>query len=351
VSGEERSRSVRERVGEAAVTRRRALAGVGGVGAIGAGKAVDNVLVGYGVLVGENLVTQDLAALADERLDPSLGDSPLPDGHRAAVEDGTLSVTGGDGTVASLSLPADPADGAAVDDELGFDDGPVEQLVADLSDLLVGNYEYAFAKREPFFERVDAAESRPYTTGALRGPYYDDADPETIREFVDAAPERPRAVLSGLVGAFREHSSYDVARYVAGSVEDNVLFGSVDLRRHFRTPADFDAVREDDGTGMFCWEFTNRSLEALHAVPAWRQRRPAVGLKVLDERHKHVYTGVGSVVREGGDGGTVGDLVVPVTFVDYTHSTLYDDFHLTGLLGEGVEAYNERHRATDVYWP
>jgi len=345
VSGEEGSPSVRERVGEVEITRRRMLAGAGGVGALGAGKAADNVLIGYGVVVGTNLVTQDLASLVDERLDPSLGDSPLPDGHRLAVDDGTLFVMDGDAVAATVSLPADSAEGAAVDDELGFADGPVEQLVADLSDIRRGNYEYAFSKRDPFFERVDSAEPRAYTTGALRGPYYDDADPETIRAFADADPARPRAVLSALVGAFREHSSYDVARYVAGSVEDNVLFGSVDLRQHFRTPADFDAVREDDGTGMFCWEFTNRSLEALHAVPAWRQRRPAVGLKVIDERHKHVYTGVGSVVREDGD------LVIAVTFVDYTHSTLYDDFYATGLLGEGVEAYNERHRATDVYWP
>ncbi|WP_135822686.1 hypothetical protein [Halostella litorea] len=345
MSGEDETPSVRERIGEVEVTRRQALAGAGGVGALGAGKAADNVLIGYGVVVGENLVTQDLAALVDERLDPSLGDSPLPGGYRGAVDDGTLFVLDGDETAASVALPADPSEGAAVDDELGFGEAPVEQLVADLSDLLDGNYEYAFSKRDPFFERVDAAEPRPFTAGALRGPYYDDADPETVRAFADADPARPRAVLSGLVDAFREHSSYDVARYVAGSIEDNVLFGSVDLRQHFRTPADFDAVREDDGTGMFCWEFTNRSLEALHAVPAWRQRRPAVGLKMLDERHKHVYTGVGSVVREDGD------LVIPVTFVDYTHSTLYDDFYVTGLLGEGVEAYNERHRATDVYWP
>ncbi|WP_121821451.1 hypothetical protein [Halostella salina] len=345
MSGEEESRSVRDRVGDVEITRRRLLAGAGGVGALGAGKAVDNVLIGYGVVVGTNLVTQDLAALVDERLDPSLGDSPLPDGHRLAVDDATLFVMDGDEVAASVALPADPSEGAAVDDELGFADGPVEQLVADLSDIRRGNYEYAFSKRDPFFERVDAAEPRAYTTGALRGPYYDDVDPETIRAFADVDPTRPREVLRGLVDAFREHSSYDVARYVAGSIEDNVLFGTVDLRQHFRTPANFDAVREDDGTGMFCWEFTNRSLEALHAVPAWGQRRPAVGLKVIDERHKHVYTGVGSVVREDGD------LVIPVTFVDYTHSTLYDDFYMTGLLGEGVEAYNERHRATDVYWP
>jgi hypothetical protein len=340
------STSLRERAGEVEITRRQALGLGGGAAALGGGKAVDNVLIGYGVLVGENLVSQDLAAVAAERLDASLGDSPLPDGHRAAVRGERLGVVDGDDElVAAVSLPSDSNDAAAVDDELGFAGGPVEELVRDLSAIRRGEYEFAFSKRDGFFDRIDAAESRAFTTGALRGPYYADEDPETIQAFADADPTRPRAVLDGLVGGFREYSSYDVPRYLAGSVEDNVLLGAVDLRQHFRTEADFDAVREDDGTGMFCWEFVNRSLEALHAVPAQRQRRPAVGLKVVDDRHKHVYTGVASVVREDGD------LVIPATFVDYTHSTLYDDFALTGVLGEGVEAYNERHRATDIYWP
>jgi hypothetical protein len=337
--------SLRERAGGVELTRRRAL-GLGGAAALGGAKAVDNVLIGYGAVVGENLTTQDLAAVAAERLDASLGDSPLPDGHRAAVRGKTLGVLDGGGeTVATVSLPGDPEEGASVDERLGFAGGPVEELVADLSAIRRGEYEFAFSKRDPFFERVDAADSRAFATGALRGPYYADEDPETIRAFADADPTRPRAVIAGLVEGFREHSSYDVPRYLAGSVEDNILFGAVDLRQHFRTEADFDAVRENDGTGMFCWEFVNRSLEALHAVPAQGQRRPVVGLKVVDDRHKHVYTGIASVVREDGD------LAIPATFVDYTHSTLYDDFHLTGLLGEGVEAYNERHRATEVYWP
>ena len=347
-SGESDDRSARERVGDVELTRRNALAAIGGGAALGGGKAVDNVLLGYGVLVGENLRTQDLAAVAGERIDATLRDSALPDGYRAAVGDDSLSVVdpGGE-TAATVSLPGDPDDGAAVDADLGFETGAVEQLVRDLSDLRAGEHEFAFSGVEEYFDRVDAADARPFTTGALRGPHYADADPETVEAFADADPTRPRALLDGLVAAFREYSSYDVPRYLAGSVEDNLLFGAVDLRQHFQTPADFDAVREDDGTGMFCWEFANRSLEALHAVPAHRQRRPVVGMKVHDERHKHMYTGVASAVREGGEDGV---LVIPATFVDYTHSTLYDDFHLTGVLGEGVEAYDERHRATEIYW-
>ncbi|PSQ13711.1 hypothetical protein BRD02_11795 [Halobacteriales archaeon QS_8_69_73] len=43
-----------------------------------------------------------------------------------------------------------------------------------------------------------------------------------------------------------------------------------------------------------------------------------------------------------------GDLVVPMTFVDYTHSTLYDDFGVTSVAGPGLAAYDDRHRATHV---
>ena len=88
-----------------------------------------------------------------------------------------------------------------------------------------------------------------------------------------------------------------------------------------------------------------------------------MGAVVTDARHKHVYTGLATVVREGaygGDGGAGGggsggeraggDLVVPMTFLDYMHSTQYDDLHLRGVLGEGVNAYDRRHRTDDVYW-
>jgi hypothetical protein len=84
-----------------------------------------------------------------------------------------------------------------------------------------------------------------------------------------------------------------------------------------------------------------------------------MGAVVTDARHKHVYTGLATVVREdeggadggeGGDENAAGDLVVPMTFLDYMHSTQYDDLHLRGVLGEGVNAYDRRHRTDDVYW-
>lgn len=39
-----------------------------------------------------------------------------------------------------------------------------------------------------------------------------------------------------------------------------------------------------------------------------------------------------------------------MTFIDYTHTTLYDDFNLTSLMGEGFDAYNDRHRADEMFW-
>jgi hypothetical protein len=42
--------------------------------------------------------------------------------------------------------------------------------------------------------------------------------------------------------------------------------------------------------------------------------------------------------------------VVPIAFLDYTHSTLYDDLNLRGVMGEGLEAYNSRHRARELTW-
>lgn len=63
-----------------------------------------------------------------------------------------------------------------------------------------------------------------------------------------------------------------------------------------------------------------------------------------DWRHKHVYNGLASVVRDEDE------LRVPVTFLDYTYSTLYDDLRVRRIAGEGLCAYDRGHRADEVYW-
>lgn len=327
------------------MNRRDALKAIGGGAlALGAGKAVDNVLVGYGVLVGTNLRDQDLAAVVGERLEPATAWDAALDAHRLQRRGDRLRVlTPGGGVAADLSLSgATPSEAAAVDADLGLPGGPCEEVVADCRALRDGEFSFAFSEFEAFFDRLDGSQPRPYTADLLRGRRT--ADPESVVAFTGADPADPRETLVELAEAFRQEVYYDVARYAAGSVQDNVLMKAVDLRQQFRSDVSFDGLADDAAEGMFCYEFTNRSIEAVQAVPAYEQAVPVLGGGVVDDRHKHVYTAVGSAMREDGD------LVVPVTFVDYTHTTMYDDFDLRGILGDGFEAYNERHRATDVFW-
>lgn len=340
--------------------RRRALKllGIAGVGA-GAARAVDNVLLGYGGVTGTNLREQDLEPLLTANVEPRRW-SYAADGGRLSLDGGTLAVAGPGGETA-LDVPTASPDAAADADGLHDLPGtPAAEVVADLGAIDAGDARFTFHDPAGFFDRVtaDRARHRPYTVDALRGAGIRAVDPATVREFADADPADPRAVVEGLVGGFRRHAYYDVPRYTAGAIKYNVLFGAYDPRQHFEEPVDFESLlASDDETGMFCNEFTDRSLEALHAVPAPAQSVPVAGLSVADWRHKHVYTGITSVLRRPGGGrGAAGaendgrDLEVATTFVDYTHTTLYDDFHARGLLGEGLDAYNRRHRADSVSW-
>jgi hypothetical protein len=331
------------------VTRRRVLAGVLGVGAA---KAADNVLVGYGILTGTNLLEQDLQALTTERLRPSPFTTTVDD-TRLSLERGVLDV----GADAHALRPLPPKEARAIDREHGFvtrdDRGPVEELAADWAAITAdpARVEVRPQQSGAFFETIADADTRPYTVTALRGSQFEPATPETVRAFADVPaadekvdPSDPQDVVHGLKRGFNVRTSYDGLRYVAGSVEDNVIMGTADLREHFEEPVTFDALLEQRDAGMFCYEFVFRSIDALHAVPAFDQTAPVFGGIVTDTRHKHVYTAIASAYRDGDT------LVVPLTFVDYTHSTLYDDYAADLVLGEGLEAYNSRHRATDMYW-
>lgn len=335
--------SVTSKVADRDLTRRQMLTLLGGGGVVlGGGKAADNVLLGYGVVVGTNLRDQNLAAVAGERLGPSSFETTVS-GRRIRLREREIRVRDGNGWRA-VPLSASPSEAANADAELELDGQPLEQLVRDIAAVKEGEFRFEFVEYEDFFRRARTAEPRPFTVEALRGDRFQRVDPATIESFAGATPKRPKAVIEGLVRGFRDHTYYDIPRYLAGSVEDNVLFGTVDLRKYFKTPTEYDAIESGETAGMFCYEFTWRSIEALHAAPARRQRTPVMGAMVYDERHKHVYTGVASALRENGE------LVVLMTFVDYTHTTLYDDLHLRWLLGEGLAAYDRRHRATEIYW-
>lgn len=325
--------------------RRGALKLLGGsLAALGAGKAVDNVLIGYGILTGTNLVDADLQAVAREGFPPDTGATSTAQATLRR-EGETLTMTAPKDTdrrVLDLRSAA-PEEARAVDERFGLPEGPVEEVVTDVQDLTRGNVTFAFSDTPTFFERLRRGSTRPHTVGLARGQTAK-GDPAVVRDFTAADPRDPAAVVTGLKEGFRTYAGYDLERYAAGSVQDNVLFRAVDLRARFREPVDFRTVMENDDVGMFCYEFTDRSIEALHAVPAPAQTAPVAAVPVGDRRHKHVYTGIASAIRINGD------LVIPMTFVDYTHSTLYDDLNLRGLLGEGLEAYDRRHRATEVRW-
>ena len=305
--------------------------------------AVDNVLLGYGTLLGTNLVDQAasgaLARIADADLRPGRGTRYGLEGAAVTLRGDAVQVEASE--VGDVLRPAAGLDaGWAADAGLP---GPLAGLVADLGALAREEHTFEFYGVDGFFDRVAGATHRPLATDAIRR--WPATEPALVGEFVEADPAEPRSVLSGLVDGCRTHTHYDASRYVAGSIQDNVIFGAADLRAPFQDPVDFGSLlASDDKVGLFCYEFTHRSLEALHAVPAMEQTVPVAGARVWDQRHKHVYTAVASVVRDDGD------LVVPMTFVDYTHTTLYHDARLRGLLGEGFEAFNPRHRATVVHW-
>ena len=325
-------------------TRREAVAGASGLlTGVGAFRAIDNVLLGYGETgTGTNIVEQDLAHLLTAT--HSLTYDEHIAGHPVRLRDGAVIVSTASGD-RRLALAEDARPEARdLDADLGLD-GRLAALYADVRAFRAGNVRFSFSQPAPFFDRLRDAAVRPDFVASVRGRGDRTVDPAVVERFAGADPARPARVADALVEAFRERASYDVQRYAAGSIEDNVIFGAADLRTRFEDDVSYEAMlSSEDATGLFCWEFAFRSMEAFHAVAPWAQRVPVAAAYVRDARHKHAYTGVASAVRDDGD------LVVPMTFVDYTHSTLYDDFNVTGLTGRGLAAYDDRHRVTHVYW-
>ena len=335
---------LRDEDGEIRVSRREALAYAGGAGVgLGGWKALHNVVLGYGVVAGTNIRDQNTAALVDQHFEVRSGVTAVS-GYEVWSDGDSVGVYADSERLDGVTIEDDPAAAERVDTAYGLDGSPIAQLQSDMAALASGEVSYEFAQTSDFLERVASAEPRPFTVDALRGPVFDSPDAEFVGEFADVDPRDAGGLIQGLTDGFREYSYYDIPRYAAGSVEDNILLGAVDLRKYFESPTDFHALANGENSGLFCTELVNRSVEAFHAVPATEQSPPIVAGCVYDQRHKHSYTILASAIRDDGE------LVIPATFVDYTHSTLYDDLHLRWLLGEGVEAYNDRHRVTEIFW-
>lgn len=330
-----------ERSSERAVesSRRRFLTLLGS-GAVGAGALrVLYELVGYGTVSGTNITEQDVGSLVRESLDPSAfkrayGDRTLAfDGERVHLRDGagaTLTTV----PVFEVDPKTAATQGAAYD--LGR---PLGRLATDLTALSDGAVTVDVSGYEAFFERVRSAESRPLAVAALRGDVRQQK-PAAIRAFADSDPADPEALVTGLAKGFGDNTHFDTTRYVVGNLQEHVLRDAVTLRSHLEGPRDFTRIR--DGVGFYCWEYAVRSVEAFHAIAPHRQTTPVFGAFVHDRRHNHMYTALGSVVREEGN------LHLPMTLLDYSHATMYDNTGLRVALGPGIDAYDSRHRASAI---
>ena len=326
------------------ITRRRMVLGGGAsIAALGGGRALYNTTLGYGQLgMGTNLLEQDLRPLLTERLFPTYDERI--EGTRVRFDGSALVVD--EAETARFETEEGTADAAELDESFGLD-GRLEALFADLSSVRRGEFSFEFHRPDAFiqrFEEHDRSDGRAEIATAIRGNRDRTVDPTLIEEFAGVDPASVAPLVEGLVEGFREHTNYDVPRYLAGSIEDNVIFGAADLRRHFEEDVGFEALLEADGTGIFCWELVFRSIEAFQSVPPVEQSIPVAACYVSDSRHKHAYTGLLGAIREDGE------LRFPMTFVDYTHTTLYDDVRLTAVLGEGLAAYDDGHRADEIYW-
>jgi hypothetical protein len=311
----------------------------GGVLAASAAR-VGYEVTGYGTVSGTNLTEQELEPLARETLRATEFDLPVQDGH-LRFDGQMLAYAHGGQTQTSVEVQETTPDAAAeTGDEYGVA-APFRELTADIDALAAGEVRFEFSSNEAFFERIDEATPRPFTVAALRGDRFGDPDPETLQEFAGCGPEDPAALVEGLATGFRDNAHFDVERWIVFNVEDHVLLNTLQIKEYVSEQTGFEELVEGS-TGLYCWEYARRSLAAFHAAHPHNQSPPVFGAVVTDDRHNHMFTGIASAVRDGGD------LVLPMTFVDYSHSTMYDSYGLQWALGSGVDAYSTQHRATEI---
>ena len=307
-----------------AFIRRGALGGF----TLGIAKALHNTTIGYGQFgIGDNLQTADIEQVAKadmpalEWRERTIGDQPVrltPSGIRYQR----------DGRWPRIDEDAPPI---------------VHEFQRDLTAIHADEFTFAFSGIDSFFDTVETADVRPAMVTFLRNSMT--ADPSLVETVTGVSPTRPQPLLTAFVELFRDRSRYDVPRYVAGSIDDNVLPFDANLRDPFEPDIDFELLASHDDTiGMFCTEYTWLVIEALHSVPAERQTPPVFGVQVRNRRHKHMYNGIGSVIRRDDE------LIIPMTFADYTDTTLIDDFRAGRFVDDSLDAYDTSHRADQIRW-
>lgn len=322
------------------VNRRNALKYLGGGILTASAARIGYEVTGYGTVSGTNLTEQDLEPLALENLRATPFELPVQDGQ-LRFDGEMLAYDSGGQTRTAVAVQETTPDGAAdAGEEFGVA-APFRELTADIDALSAGDVRFEFSSNDAFFERVEAATPRPFTVAALRGDMFGDPDPETLQEFAGSGPENTAGLVDGLATGFRENAHFDVERWIVFNVEDHVLGNTIPIKEYVSEPTGFEELVEGS-TGLYCWEYARRSLAALHAAQPHTQSPPVFGAVVTDDRHNHMFTGFASAIRDGED------LVLPMTFVDYSHSTMYDSYGLRWALGSGVDAYSTQHRATAI---
>ncbi|MFB6283990.1 MAG: hypothetical protein ABEK59_08685 [Halobacteria archaeon] len=301
-------------------------------------KILDNIHFGYG----KNVTNQDVSSKVEENLTPASVHKGRMDGYDVKTDHDLISfskkdnqidtVNVGDRTVNEQSERIDATVGSQLD-----------LLPVHLDRIRSGEFEVKPMSMDSFFRYTEKNNSNHYATGVLRNKSHVDKKPQ-ITEFSGAQPSDPENFLYSLSDSFQENATYDVHRYVAGSITYHVLMNKYDVRDLLEHDVDYEALNDNEQTAMFCYEFTNRSIEGLHSASPRKQDPPVFAGSVSDRRHKHVYTVVASLVTDGRD------VEIPLTFVDYTYKTLYDGVGMDDLLGKDINGYDDHHRITDIYW-
>lgn len=314
------------------LTRRRVL-GALGRGSFAAGFArVFYEYTGFGHLTGTNLVEQPLEELASRNLEPR----PVTvrrDGRRLRFDGDTVTVTDADGSNRRV-----PIEGTA--SRSNGHSTPSERFARALHDLEAGEYGFEFSDPETFFDRIRAGDPRPLAVAALRGEGFRPPDEPVLEDFTGVDPAKTASLVQGLATGFGDHTAFDAPRYVAEVVEK---FSPVEgITEAAADQTDFEALSRGR-TGLYCYEYAVRTVEAFHAIPTYRQSVPIFGGLVVDLRHNHAYAALGSVLQS-----TEG-LTVPMTFLDYFYPVL---FEILGLeeRADDVGAYDRYHRATSLHY-
>ena len=299
-------------------------------------KVAYNIYLGYG----KNVKTQNVSKKVRSDLSPSSHESQIG-GYGVETTYGSITVSKDGRKVDVLDASTETVDEHS--DTIDTQKPSLNLLPIHLDRLESGDFTVKPMSMEDFFDYTRENHTNPYLVGVVRGKNYLEKR-EEVTDFTDTNPSNPEKFLNSLSDNFKRKTSYDVPRYIAGSITYHVLMGEYDVRDLLEHEVDYEALNENQNTRMFCNEYTDRAIEGLYSTPPDSQPPPVFAGDVWDKRHKHSYNAVASIVTDGRD------IEIPVTFVDYTYTTLYDDFGIDELFGKDIDAYNNHHRITAIDW-